>query len=56
MRVITKSTFLLPRLLVGYQQDDLRAPPGEATEHQVPLQGDLGQELDDSEIAELSMV
>ena len=37
-------TFLIIlRLSVGHQQDDLRAPLGEAAEQQVPLQGGPSQ-------------
>ena len=44
MCVTNQSTFLLIlRLPVGHQQDDLRAPPREAAEQQVPLQGDPSQ-------------
>ena len=51
MSITTKSTFLLPRLLVGYQQDDLRANPGQASEHQVPMQGDPNQHQAVREVA-----
>ena len=36
---------------MGHQQDDLPAPTGEATEHQVSVQGDLSQAQDDGEAA-----
>ena len=40
MCVTNQSTFLfILRLPVGHQQDDLRAPPGEAAEQQVPWPG-----------------
>ena len=51
MSVTTKSTLLLLRIFVEHQQDDLPAATGEATEHQVTVQGDLGQALDNGEVA-----